>query len=122
MNELAQRQAFGKEVARIEAMPQQKRWREIKNLLLKVKPDLKPLDDYFIQDIREQRELGMLNDVGSSKSGSTRALYSMPQYLYAALHILDPDFTKSQEDPDTSKEINLKIAREFPEYRLARKI
>lgn len=120
--QLAQRQAFGREVARIEALPQTQRWREIKKLLLRVKPELKPLDDQFIQQIREERETNMLTDTGASKSGSTRALYSMPQYLYATLHILDPEFTKLQEDPNTSKEVNRKLARVFPEYCLARKI
>ena len=120
--ELKKRKEFGREVARIESLPQTQRWREIKNLLLKVKPDLIPLDKDFVQQIREEREHNMLSDTGSSKSGSTRALYSMPQYLYAALHILDPDFTKMQEDPETSKDLNLKLARVFQEYCLARKV
>lgn len=119
---LEDRQAFGREVAKIEALPQTQRWRAIKTLLLKVKPDLIPLDNEFVALVREERELNMLKDTGASKSGSTRALYSMPQYLYAALHILDPEFTRLQEDPETSKITNLKIARTFPEYRLARKI
>jgi hypothetical protein len=120
--ELQKRKQFGREVARIEGLPQAQRWREIKKLLLKVKPDLVPLDKDFVQQIREEREHNMLSETGASKSGSTRALYSMPQYLYAALHILDPDFTKLQEDPETSKEINLKLAKVFPEYCLARKV
>ena len=120
--ELQKRKDFGQAVAKIEAMPQSQRWREIKNLLLKVKPELVPLDNEFIQHIREERETNMLSDTGASKSGSTRALYSMPQYLYAALHILDPDFTKMQENPDTTKQINRKLAQAFPEYSLARKV
>jgi hypothetical protein len=119
---LDQRVAFGKEVERIEKLPQMQRWRAIKNLLLKVKPDLVPLDQEFIADVRQQRELNMLKETGASKSGSTRALYSMPQYLYAALHLIDPEFTKLQDDPELSKQTNLKIARTFPEYCLARKI
>jgi hypothetical protein len=119
---LQQRQAFGKEVARIEGLPQAQRWREIKNLLLKVKPDLIPLDNQFVQQVREERETNMLSDTGASKSGSTRALYSMPQYLYAALHLIDPEFTRLQEDEATSKQINRKIAKVFPEYALARKV
>lgn len=120
--ELTKRQDFGREVARIEGLPQTQRWREIKNLLFKVKPDLIPLDRDFVQQIREERETNMFSDTGASKSGSTRALYSMPQYLYAALHVLDPDFTKMQEDPETSKNINRKLAQVFPEYSLARKV
>jgi hypothetical protein len=120
--ELQYRQDFGREVARIEGLPQVERWRAIKSLLLKTKPDLKPLDDMFIQQVREEREANMFSQTGASKSGSTRALYSMPQYLYAALHVLDPDFTKFQEDKDQNKIFNRKIARAFPEYSLATKI
>ena len=119
---LLERQAFGREVARIEALPQMQRWREIKTLLLKTKPDLIPVDREFCQAIREERENNMFNKTGASKSGDTRALYSMPQYLYSALHILDPEFTKLQEDPETSRKTNLKLARVFSEYRLAEKI
>lgn len=122
MDELAYRQEFGKQVAYIESLPQEQRWREIKTLLLKVKPDLIPIDNEFIQAVREERETNMFNATGASKSGDTRALYSMPQYLYAALHVLDPDFTKAQEDPSQSRKINHKLARAFPEYRLAVKI
>lgn len=122
MNELEQRQQFGRAVAHIESLPQEQRWREIKNLLLKVKPDLVPIDQEFIQAVREERENNMFKATGASKSGDTRALYSMPQYLYAALHVLDPDFTKVQEDKDLSRKINHKLARAFPEYCLASKI
>lgn len=120
--ELQRRKEFGIEVAKIEAMPQTQRWRAIKNLLFKVKPDLIPIDNEFIADIREQREYNLFSDTGASKSGSTRQLYSMPQYLYAALHVLDPEFTQLQEDPETSKKINRKLVEVFPEYAIARKV
>jgi len=127
MNQLRQetqdpRKEFAKRLEKIEALPQMQRWRAIKDLLFSVKPEFKPIDDQFIQAIREEREHEMLNEFGSSKSGSTRKLYSMPQYLYAALHLMDPEFTALQESPDTSKATNLKIARTFPEYVTARKI
>lgn len=120
--ELRKRKDFGEAVAKIEALPQAQRWRAIKDLLFKVKPEFIPLDNQFVQQIREERETNMLSDTGASKSGSTRALYSMPQYLYAALHVLDPEFTKLQEDPETSKAINRKLAQVFSEYALARKV
>lgn len=119
---LEKRKAFGNELARIEGLPQVQRWREIKKLLMKLKPELVPLDKQFIRQIQEEREMDMLSDTGASKSGSTRKLYSMPQYLYAALHVLDPDFTKLQENPETSKDLNRKLAKVFPEYALARKV
>jgi hypothetical protein len=120
--EIDPKKAFAAEVERIEKLPQSQRWREIKTLLFKVKPDLVPYDKAFVKDVAEKRDFNMLKDTGASKSGSTRHLYSMPQYLYAALHLLDPDFTTAQEDPEQSKNINLKIARTFPEYCLSRKV
>jgi hypothetical protein len=118
---LDQRQMYVKEIGRIEGLPQTQRWRAIKNFLLKVKPELRHIDNQFINAIKEERESTLL-ETGATKSGSTRKLYSMPQYLYAALHLLDPEFTKLQDDPESSKAINLKIAKTFPEYAIARKI
>lgn len=120
--EIQKRKDFGQEVARIEGLPQAQRWRAIKELLLKVKPELKPLDDQFCAQIKEEREHNIFTDTAASKSGSTRHLMSMPQYLYAALHVLDPEFTKLQENPETTVKINRKLATVFPEYRIARKV
>jgi len=113
---------FDKQVARVRALPPTQRWRAIKNLLFAVKPELRQVDKEFCDAIREERDMNMLKETGASKSGSTRKLYSMPQYMYAMLHLIDPEFTKLQESPDTSKKTNLKIAETFPEYCLARKI
>lgn len=115
------RKAFAKEVERIEALPQTKRWRAIKDLLFKVKPDIIALDREFIKAVAEERA-NTLNDLGATKSLSTRKLLSMPQYLYAALHVLDPEFTKLQDDPQLSKKTNLKLAQTFPEYCVAKRI
>jgi len=115
------RKAFAEELEKIEGLPQAERWRAIKNLLFKTKPDLIALDKQFIEGIKDERA-NMLNDLGSTKSLSTRKLLSMPQYLYAALHILDPEFTRLQEDPDTATKTNLKLAKVFPEYCLAKRI
>jgi len=115
------RKAFAEELEKIEGLPQAERWRAIKNLLFKTKPDLIALDKQFIEGIKDERA-NMLNDLGSTKSLSTRKLLSMPQYLYAALHILDPEFTRLQENPDTATKTNLKLAKVFPEYCLAKRI
>ena len=115
------RKAFAKEVERIEALPQARRWRAIKELLFKVKPELKTIDRQFCAGIAEERT-GLLNDLGATKGLSTRKLYSMPQYLYAALHLLDPEFTKLQGDIEQTKSLNLKIAKVFPEYTIAKRI
>ena len=116
------RKAFAAEVEKIERLPQMQRWRAIKELLFRVKPEFIPLDKSFCEAIKEERENNLIMDTGASKSGSTRKLFSMPQYLYAMLHLVDPEFTAMQEDKDTAVELNLKLARAFPEYRIARKI
>ncbi len=114
--------AFDKEVERIRSLPQSQRWRECKRLLFTVKPELVAVDKGHIAAIRQERDFEMLSATGASKSGDMRRLYSMPQYMYAMLHLIDPEFTKLQEDPDTAKKTNLKIAEVFPEYRLAQRI
>lgn len=116
------RKAFARKVERIEALPQTQRWRAIKNLLLETKPELREVDRQYCEAIAEERAFGMLSETGASKSGDIRRLYSMPQYMYAMLHLIDPEFTKMQEDPDTAKKTNLKIAEVFPEYCLASRI
>jgi hypothetical protein len=116
------KKVFAKEVERIEQLPQTARWRAIKQLLFRVKPEFIPLDKEFIQAIKEERETEMLKETGASKSGGVRKLYSMPQYMYAMLSVVDPDFQRLNEDPNESKKLHLKVARAFPEYCLAKKI
>jgi hypothetical protein len=115
------RKQFAKEVERIEGLPQISRWRAIKQLLFKIKPEFIPLDKEFCEAIKEERD-AMLNDLGTSKSMSTRKLYSMPQYMYAMISVIDPDFQRLNEDPDEGKKLHLKVARAFPEYALAKRI
>ena len=114
--------AFVKEIERIEGLPQTQRWRAIKELLFKVRPDIRKIDNDYIAALKEERETEMLNAFGASKSLSTRRLYSMPQYMYAMLTVVDPDFTRMSEDPDTTKAFHRKVAKAFPEYCLAVKI
>jgi len=114
--------AFAKEVELIEGLPQTRRWRAIRELLFKVRPEIRKIDNDFIAAIKEERETEMLSVTGASKSLSTRRLYSMPQYMYAMLTVVDPDFTRMSEDPDTTKAFHRKVAKAFPEYCLARKI
>lgn len=116
------RKAFAREVERIEGLPQMERWREIKKLLFKVKPELKAIDQQYCEAISEERNFNMLKATGASESGSTRRLYSMPQYMYAMLTLIDPEFTKLSEDKDTAKALHRKVARAFPEYCLAARI
>lgn len=99
------------------------RWRAIQQLMFKINPALVHEDQRHcvaVAELRmEQRAL-----TGSSKSGNMRALYSMPDYLYRALQIMDKTFQKRQEakDKESVKKLNYKIWSTFPAYRLAEKI
>ena len=51
---LLERKSLRARSSQNEALPQMERWRAIKNLLLKTKPDLIPIDKEFCQAIRER--------------------------------------------------------------------
>lgn len=119
---LSPKYLFGKEMERIEKLPQTERWREIRKLLFKVNPSLVPLDKGHVEAVAEQREFGMLKATGASKSNDMRALLSLPQYVYMAIRVADPDFDDEQKDKDKVTALYRKLAKAFPEYSLARKI
>lgn len=99
------------------------RWRAIQQLMFKINPELVTEDRIHCVAVAEKR-VEQRSLTGSSKSGGMRALYSMPDYLYRALQLMDPTFQKRQEakDKESVKRLNYKIWRTFPMYRLAEKI
>lgn len=99
------------------------RWRAIQQLMFKINPDLVKEDRIHCAAVAEKR-MEQRSLTGSSKSGGMRALYSMPDYLYRALQIMDPNYQKQQEakDKESVKRLNYKIWRTFGEYRLAERI
>ena len=118
------REALVKEVENIEGLPDMQRWRAIKNLLLKVNPKLKPLDDHFIAEVRKTRE-NQLNEFGASKSGDVRQLIDMPVFLYQAIMLADKDFSYKvnvSRDREEQKRTWRKMAKAFPEYAIARTV
>jgi len=110
-------------LGKIEGLPDMQRWRAIKNLLLDVNPKLKPLDRKFILDVKELRD-DQKNDFGANDRHTLRALVEMPKYLYDALIVADPEFNRkmTSKHKGESKALWRKVAKTFPEYRIARKI
>lgn len=115
--------AIAKDLERVEALPIEKRMREYKDLLLKVNPELIPVDRQFIEDIKEIRE-DQANEFASSKDRSMRHLIEMPRYLYDALLVADEEFGRlvSSKDKGESKKLWQMMAKVFPEYRIAGQI
>jgi hypothetical protein len=112
---------FAKEVQRIEGLPQTQRWRAIKKLCLKHNPELREYDKLHMAEVSRQREV-RLNDFASNKTQTMRHLMMLPEYLYLAIKLMDPEFEAMNDDPVQAKPMFLKMARTFPEYSLARKI
>lgn len=119
---LSPKYLFGKEIERIERLPQIERWQEIRKLLFRINPSLIPLDKGHVEAVAEQRNFGMLKETGASKSNDMRALMSLPQYVYMAIKVADPDFDDEQKDKQKVTALYRKLTKAFPEYSLARKI
>ena len=119
--ETATKEQFLQEIERIEGLPEAERWHEIKTLLLAVNPELKPLDDHFVAQLEDDRN-EQDNDFGASKERSLRMLIDVPRYLYDALIIADPEFEQQVKNKEGSKQLWRKMAKVFPEYKIARKV
>lgn len=118
-----QKKQLVKSVEKIEGLPDSQRWRETKNLLLKVNPKLRAIDQQFIAELNDLRR-DQINDFGANKQHNIRHLMEMPRYLYDALLLLDTnleDRVQSKEKGE-SKAVMRKLAATFPEYRIASKI
>ncbi len=124
MEAVAQRQQLIDHIGYIESISSDaERWRAVQQLMFKITPALVREDRMHCVAVAEKR-LELRSQTGSSKSGGMRALYSMPDYLYRALQLLDPKFQKLQASGDrqTVKKFNHKIWGVFPEYRLGEKL
>lgn len=118
------REQLLKEVEKIEGLPDMKRWRAIKDLLLRLNPAVKAVDDKFIADLKATKD-AQLNQFGSSKEGHIRQLLDMPTYLYQVLMIADQDFNYNvniSHDRELQKRTWRRMAKTFPEYAIARSI
>jgi hypothetical protein len=121
MNVTTERQQLTDYISKIEAISSEsERWREIQKLMFKINPALVTEDQIHCVAVAEKR-LQQRAATGSSKTGAMRALYSMPDYLYRALQLIDPNYQKQQEskDKESVKRLNYKVWSTFPEYRIS---
>lgn len=97
------------------------RWRAIQKLMFDLHPGLREEDLIHQAAVKDLRITATAT--GASKSGAMRQLYSMPDYLYRALQMADPEFQKMQSSNDkmTVKKFNYAIWDAFPEYRTCEK-
>ena len=106
------------EIERIEKLPRTQKWRAMKELMLKMKPELEATDKGVCEAMREKREIDNLKSTGASKSGDMRHSLSLPEYLYLSIKAIEPDFmnfdimTKAEARAETKK-----VWETFPEYR-----
>lgn len=115
------RQAQLNELERIETLGQAEKWLAIRRFMWNYNPQLKVDDQLHCQEVARRRREETLKASGASKSGSLRAVISLPEYLYLAMKAADPAFynaTNSKNKAETRK-IQRRLWDTFPEYRLA---
>lgn len=109
-------------IKRIEQLPRPEKWRVTREFLLNTNNNASYADHKFIESLNAERA-NLRNDLtASSKSGDSRYLLSMPDFIYAALIATDPDLQDELNDPDKNQSTKAwkKLANAFPEYRIPR--
>lgn len=104
-------------IKRIEQLPRPEKWRVTREFLLANNPKLVPVDYAFIKQVaRERNQLHKVS--GISKTGDSRYVLSMPDFMFAALIALDPWLKPELDDKDRKARDRAwnKLARAFPEY------
>lgn len=116
-----QRAKHVRTIERIENTPRPQKWREIKNLLLELHPELVKPDNDFAEACKEMRQTSESN-TGSSKLMNFRNTMKLPNYLYQALTQMDPEIVveMSGRNHGLQKLISKQLYTAFPEYRIAR--
>lgn len=116
-----QRDKHVKTIEKIEMTPRPEKWREIKKFMLRLHPELKPLDDDFAQACKELRQRTQ-SKTASSESGNLRNTLKLPNWLYQGIIKLDPDFMleMSGRNHGHQKLLAEQLWKSFPEYRIAR--
>lgn len=117
------RQSQLKELERIETLGQVERWRAIRTLMWNMSPQAKADDKVHCEEVARRRRMEMGKATGASKSGSMRALVSLPEYLYLTIKAADPDFMPMSQSKDKAqiRKLQRRLWTAFPEYRLAEK-
>lgn len=110
-------------IAYLEGLPRPQKWQETRHFTLQMNKHASYLDHKFIQQVNADR-LALRNDLtASSKSGDSRHLLCMPDFIYGALIAIDPQLQDELNDKDKqlSDKAWKKLANAFPMYRLPRK-
>lgn len=117
------RQAQVKELERIETLGTTDKWRAIRTFMWNLNPQNRIDDRIHCEEVARRRREETLKLTGASKSGSMRALVSLPEYLYLAMKAADPAFYNATNSKDKAevRKIQKKLWDTFPQYRLAEK-
>lgn len=112
-----------KMIAHIESLPRPQKWQVTREFVLSQNKNLSYQDHKFIEQVNEERK-HLLKDTGASKTGDSRYLMSMPDFIYGALIAIDTDLQDELNNPDKniSSKMWQKLANAFPMYKVARKV
>lgn len=117
------RQLGIKMIAHLESLPRPRNWQVTREFVLSQNKNLSYQDHKFIEQVNEERK-HLLKDTGASKSGDSRYLLSMPDFIYAAIIAIDKDLQDDLNNPNkkASTKTWQQVAEAFPMYKVARKI
>ena len=111
------------ELERIEGLAQSEKWLAIRTFMWNLNPQTRIDDKLHCEEVARRRREELPTLTGSSKSGSMRALISLPEYLYLDMKAADPRFYAVSKSKNTQeiRKLQKRLWTTFPSYRLARK-
>jgi hypothetical protein len=117
------RQSQLKELERIETLTQSEKWLAIRTFMWNYNPQNRIDDQLHCKEVARRRNFESLKLTGASKSGSFRALVSLPEYLYLAIKAADPEFyaVSNSKNKQDIRQLQRRLWTTFPSYRLASK-
>lgn len=109
-------------IERIEFMPRPQKWREIRKFVLAKHPKYAAEDREFVQACKELRQKSE-SSTAASKSLDLRNSMKIPNYVYQALKLLDPEIAveMSGRNHGLQEKFGEQLYKAFPEYRIARR-
>lgn len=110
-----------KAIEKIETAPRPEKWRQIKKLLLELKPWLVAIEADHAEACKELRQKNE-NQYASSKSGAMRNSMKLFGPVYSAIIKLDPELhvEMSGKNKGAQELIGKQLWDAFPEYRICR--
>lgn len=123
MDAVTEKRQLGiKMIAYLEGLPRPRKWQETRHFTLSMNKNASYADHKFIESLKAERN-SLINDItASSKSGDSRYLLSMPDFVYAAIIAVDPLLQEELNNKDhyISTKAWKKLANAFPEYKIPR--